>query len=537
MKTAYYNAKVYTGTLPLCEAFLVEDGVFRMAGDRESVLGALSGEDARVDLKGAFVCPGFNDSHMHLLSFGNTLRSVQLKEHTRSLSGMLDHVRAWIRENPPREGQWVLGRGWNQDFFSDVKRMPCREDLDAVSREIPIMLTRACGHACVLNSKALALSGIDSLTVSPEGGAIGMENGRPDGRLYDNAMEIAQKALPVPGREEIREMLRAASRAVNRYGITSVQTDDFQVFQGVPWQMIREVYQEMEQSGEMTVRVNEQAQFTSPASLKAFLDEGLRTGSGTDVFRIGPIKLLGDGSLGSRTAHLSRPYADDPRTCGFSLYAPETLKEMVSMANAHGMSVAVHAIGDRCLDEVLDAIEAALKKHPRDDHRHGIVHCQISRKDQLKRIRDLHLHIYAQSIFLDYDNHIVAERAGEELAATSYSWKTLLRDGVSVSNGSDCPVELPDVMEGMECAVTRTSMDGTGPYLPDEAFTVQEAIDSFTWRGAEASFEEDFKGRIAPGFLADFTVLSENPFEAEAGRLHAIPVKACYMDGKCVYEG
>ena len=131
----------------------------------------------------------------------------------------------------------------------------------------------------------------------------------------------------------------------------------------------------------------------------------------------------------------------------------------------------------------------------------------------------------------------MAERAGEELAATSYSWKTLLRDGVSVSNGSDCPVELPDVMEGMECAVTRTSMDGTGPYLPDEAFTVQEAIDSFTWRGAEASFEEDFKGRIAPGFLADFTVLSENPFEAEAGRLHAIPVKACYMDGKCVYEG
>ena len=250
------------------------------------------------------------------------------------------------------------------------------------------------------------------------------------------------------------------------------------------------------------------------------------------MFRIGPVKLLGDGSLGSRTAHLSRPYADAPDTCGFSLYPDAILREMVSMAHAHGMQLAVHAIGDACLDRGLDAMEHAQIVCPRRDHRHGIVHCQITRPDQLRRIRDMQLHVYAQSIFLDYDNHIVECRAGEELAASSYSWKTLLDGGVSVSNGSDCPVELPDVMEGIQCAITRTSLDGTGPYLPEQAFSVQEALDSFTWRGAEASFEEKTKGRIAPGYLADFVRLSENPFATDPERIHEIKVLDCWLGGK-----
>ena len=250
------------------------------------------------------------------------------------------------------------------------------------------------------------------------------------------------------------------------------------------------------------------------------------------MFRIGPLKMLGDGSLGSRTAWLSRPYADDPGTFGFPLFSREKMEEMISLANESGMQIAVHAIGDACLDQVLNALEKALGEHPRTDHRHGIVHCQISRPDQLRRIRELGLHVYAQSVFLDYDNHIVEKRVGPELAASSYAWKTLMRSGVSVSNGSDCPVEAPDVMRGIECAVTRTSLDGTGPYLPQEAFTLREALDSFTVRSAEASFEEAFKGRIAPGFAADFTVLEEDPFTKELRALHAIRVNACYLGGK-----
>ncbi|MBR6007890.1 MAG: amidohydrolase family protein, partial [Clostridia bacterium] len=194
-----------------------------------------------------------------------------------------------------------------------------------------------------------------------------------------------------------------------------------------------------------------------------------------------------------------------------------------------------HAIGDACLDAVLDAFEAALKEHPRKDHRHGIVHCQITRPDQLRRIRDLGLHVYAQSVFLDYDNHIVEARVGRERAQSSYNWKTLTDMGVSVSNGSDCPVELPDVMKGIQCAVTRTSLDGTGPYLPSQAFSVEEALDSFTARGAEASFEENVKGKIAPGFMADFTVLDRDPFTTDPADLHTIKTESCYLGGRRVY--
>ena len=274
---------------------------------------------------------------------------------------------------------------------------------------------------------------------------------------------------------------------------------------------------------------------TGEDTLARFVEAGNVTGAGTDFFRIGPLKMLGDGALGSRTAHLTVPYLDDSGNRGFSLFTAEEMNRMVSYANAHNLQIAIHAIGDACLDQVLDAIELELREHPRPDHRHGVVHCQVSRADQLERIRRLNLHVYAQSIFLDYDNHIVTKLLPPELAGTSYSWKTLLSGGVCVSNGSDCPVELPDVMEGIECAVTRRSLDGTGPYLPDEAFTVQEALDSFTIAGAHASFEEHCKGLIRKGYLADFVVLGGNPFETDPRKLHEIPVLATVVGGCTVY--
>ncbi len=528
MATAYYNGRVYTGALPLCEAFLAENGRILQTGSTRDILAALRSGDDRFDLEGCFVCPGFNDSHMHLLGFGNALRTAPLAAHTGSLGDMLACLRSFLAAHPPAEGQWLLGRGWNQDLFSDVNRMPDRHDLDSVSPHVPILVTRACGHCCVLNTAALRIAGIGPGTPDPSGGAIGREGGEPDGRLYDNAIELASRAVAAPGPAELRERLLAAGRELNRYGITSVQTDDYQVFPDVSWQAVNGICRGLADRRELTVRVCEQAQFTDPVSLRGFLDAGFTTGTGTDAFRIGPLKLVADGSLGSRTAFLSRPYADSPDTRGFPLFSDEALYEMIALAHSRGMQVAVHAIGDACLDQVLDAFDRALKAWPRPDCRHGIVHCQVTRPDQLARIRSLGLRVWAQSIFLDYDNHIVEKRAGSVLAASSYHWKTLMDSGVSVSNGSDCPVELPDVMAGIRCAVTRTSRDGTGPYLPGQAFTVQEALDSFTVRGAEATFEEGFKGRLAPGYLADFTVLAENPFETDPARLHEIRVVGCH---------
>ena len=304
----------------------------------------------------------------------------------------------------------------------------------------------------------------------------------------------------------------------------------------MPYAVINEAYRELEAEGLLTVRVYEQANFTTLTSLSDFVEAGNVTGTGTDYLRIGPLKMLGDGALGARTAYLSVPYADAPDTRGLSVFTPEAFDEMIGYANAHGMQVAVHCIGDACLDLVLNSMEKALTEHPRADHRHGIVHCQITRPDQLERIAKMKLHVYAQSIFLDYDMHIVEDRVGKELAESSYSWKTLMDKGVTVSNGSDCPVEMPDVMAGIQCAVTRRDLKGNGPYLPREAFTVQEALDSFTKMGAKASFEETIKGEIKPDMLADFVVLGENPFETVPSKLKDIPILATYLGGKMIYQ-
>ena len=535
MKTVFYNGRVYTGEAEPKQAFIAEDGVFTAVGTDEEILALAEGAE-KVDLGGRFVCPGFNDSHMHVLSFGVALNAARLDGHTDSLEGMLGYLKEFASQHPPRPGQWLRGRGWNQDCFTDTGRMPDRHDLDGVSSDYPILVVRACGHCCVVNTRALELAGITKDTPSPEGGAIGMEDGVPDGRLYDNAIELLSPFIPLPGREEIKDMLRLACRELNSCGVTSAQSDDYSAFGELPWQTVNEAYRELKESGELTVRIYEQANFADLEEFKRFTEAGNVTGAGDDMFRTGPLKLLGDGSLGSRTAHLTRPYADSPDTCGFSLFTREQLGRLISCANARGMQVAVHAIGDACLDRVLDAIEAALNEHPRRDHRHGIVHCQITRPDQLERMRRLDLHVYAQSVFLDYDNHIVESRVGKDLAASSYNWKTLADMGVSVSNGSDCPVELPDVMKGIQCAVTRTSLDGTGPYLPEQAFSVKEALDSFTVKSAEASFEEHVKGRIAPGFLADFAVLENSPFEVKPEEIRNIRVRSTYLGGKKVYE-
>lgn len=537
MKTIYYNGQVYTGDLPLVEAFVVEDGKFTFAGSTQEAMEKASNGTDLVDLNDRFVCCSFNDSHMHLLAYGNALQSAELAKHTQSLSDMVSYMKDFLDTHPVTGDGWLYGRGWNHDYFADADRMPNRHDLDKVSAEVPVVAVRACGHCLVVNSKAIEVIGVTAETAQPDGGKIGMEDGAPDGRFFDNAMDMVYNAVPVPDKEGIKNRIRTACKALNSYGVTSSQSDDYCLYRALPWQVVNEAYQELEASGELTVRVYEQSNFTTVESLAEFVEAGNVTGVGSDMFKIGPLKMLGDGALGARTAFLTKPYADDPTTVGLPVFTQEVMDEMVDYANAHNMQVAIHAIGDGCLDRVLHAVENALKNNPRADHRHGVVHCQLSRPDQLDKIAELNMHVYAQSIFLDYDNHIVEQRVGKELASTSYNWKTLMDKGVTVSNGTDCPVELPFAMGGIQCAVTRTTLrDNVGPYLPDQAFSVKEALDSYTSASARASFEENVKGRIAAGMLADFVVLDQNPFDVDPSNLKDIPVHATYLGGKKVFE-
>jgi len=530
MKTIYHNGAVYTGELPLSEAFVVCGDRFTFVGRSRDALALREDGDTVIDLESRFVCAGFNDSHMHLLNYGQVLENARLDQHTDSLSGMVAYLKDFADSHPERG--WIVGRGWNQDFYTDEHRMPDRHDLDRVSTDRPVCAVRCCGHALAVNSKALELLRITADTPQPDGGEIVLAHGQPNGLFFDSAMDLVYQAIPAPTKEEVKDMLRAACRALNGYGVTSCHSDDYSIFAALPWQTVNEAYRELEEAGELTVRVYEQCNFTNLPAFREFVETGRVKGT---WFRTGSLKMLGDGALGPRTAYLSRPYADAPDTCGIPVFSQETFDEMIGYAHEQGIHAAIHAIGDACLDRVLSVMEKALTAHPRDDHRHGIVHCQITRPDQLEKIAELGLHIYAQSIFLDYDTHILHARVGEELAKSSYCWKTLLQKGVTVSNGTDCPVELPFAMGGIQCAVTRSDLRGSvPPHLPEEGFTVQEALDSYTAAGAYASFEEDSKGKIKAGMLADFVVLGENPFTAP--ELCKIPVLATYAGGVKVYE-
>ena len=220
---------------------------------------------------------------------------------------------------------------------------------------------------------------------------------------------------------------------------------------------------------------------------------------------------------------------------GIKLEVSKKLDEMVELAHKNNMQVAIHAIGDKAMDMVVNSIEKALDKYPRDNHRHGVVHCQLTTSDLLNRFRDLKLHAYIQSIFLDYDINIVEDRIGVDRAKTSYNFNTLFNE-TTMSNGSDCPVELPNVLNGIYCAVTRKTLNGKGPFLPNQALSVKDAILSFTRNGAYASFEEDIKGDIAVGKAADFVLLSDNLLDIDVDKIKDVKVLNTFLDGSCVYS-
>lgn len=537
-KTIFYNGQVFTGELPLLQAFAVEGDRFCFSGSNEEALALKGADDQLVDLEGQFVCPGFIDSHMHLLNFGKSMQNCDLMVCTDSLAALQDGMRSFIAQHQPAPGSWVGGRGWNQDYFSPATGIPTRHDLDAISTEHPICIVRCCGHCLVVNTKALELLGIDGSAPQPDGGHYNIdENGVPTGVFCDTAMSMVYTHLPAPTQEEIRQMILAGCARLNSYGVTACHSDDLCSIENIPWQDVIAAYKALEAEGKLTVRVYEQSQFTTVQGLDEFFAAGYNTGTGSQMFRIGPLKLLGDGSLGARTAYLSRDYADAPGERGIPIFTQEEFDALIARAHTNGMQVAIHAIGDGILDRILDAYERAFALCPPRDHRSGIVHAQITRPDQLERMKRLGLHAYAQTIFLDYDTHIVHARVGDELASSSYAFHTMKEMGMHVSNGTDCPVEMPIAMRGIQCAVTRAPLSGNvAPYRPEEAMSVEEALRSYTVEGAHAAFNEDLQGMIRPGMLADFTLLSDNPFDVPADQLGQITARSTYLGGKCVYQ-
>lgn len=510
----FYNGHLYQQN---ASAFVEDGGKIIYIGNDEE---ACTYSDEWIDLKGKYVYPGFNDTHMHVVNYGQFLNQVSLYEHTSSLQDMLDELKKHLDQ------KWIIGRGWNHDYFLDVHRFPTRQDLDSVSLDIPIVITRACGHVCVANTKAIELAGLLNHQIED----VDLEQGL----FKENGVYYIYDAMPQPTIQDIKNYILLAQQKLHSYGITSVQSDDF-LSATSSYHDALSALEQLRNQQQLTIRIYEQSQFLNIESLQEFINQGYHTGVGNEYFKIGPLKIIGDGSLGARTAFLSKPYQDQKDTQGISVYPKNILHDMIMYAHTHHMQIAIHAIGDGILDWVLESYQEALKQYPQNDHRHGIVHCQITRKDQLEMFQQLHLHAYFQSIFLDYDNHIVESRVGKDLAQTSYNFKTLL-ETTSASNGSDCPVESPDVLKGIQLAITRTSIDGKGPYLKQQALTVEQAIDSFTKNGAYASFEEDVKGQIKVGMYCDFVVLDEAIEDVDVFHIKDIDILATYVAGNKVYS-
>ena len=533
MDTIIKNAKIYVESGRFESAMLIRDGYIIAVGDIGEIE-ALAGQHKVIDAEGRTIVPGFIDSHMHLYNVGVSLRCVRL-HGVSSIAECIELGRRFIEENKPAPGSVILGRGWNDDYFTDKHRMLNRHDLDRISEEYPIIYTRACGHALAANTAAIKLAGITADTPKVEGGEFELgDDGQPNGVFKENAMAYIQAILKTPDLDETKEILKTAMAHASSRGITSVQTNDMNE---ANYKLIWQAYQELADSGESTVRAYQQCLFSTPEGYARFISEGFKTGSGSDMNRVGPLKLLIDGSLGARTSLMRQDFNDMPGTRGILCVTPENLERFIEISVKNNMQVVIHAIGDRGIEIVLDAYQKMLPPHD-NPLRWGVVHCQITDLPLLRRFAENHICALVQPIFLHYDMHIVADRVGEKLAATSYAFGTMDRLGIHNSYGSDAPVEDLDPMNNIYCAVTRRDLSGypDGGWNPGECVSVEKAIDHYTIDGAFNSFEETKKGRLLPGYMADLVMLDNDIFSCDPMLIKEISPVMTMISGRIVYK-
>lgn len=517
MRKGYINCELYGH--PGSSAMLIEDGRIVQIGTDEEIKDKLEETDEVVDIGGLFVVPGFVDSHMHLLELGYYLNNVQLLGvHT------IEEVRRRVLEKCVEGStKWIVGRGYDETTITggDINRA----FLDSLSATQPIVLRRVCGHASCLNTVALEKAGITEETVI-EGGRIDFENGL----VYEKAVDYVQHKIPEPDVEEIKDMILLAEDYCATLGITSVGSDDFLSVCG-DYKPVLTAYEQLSYQERLRLRIVEQCEFTSAKNYAEFLDEGYTQGVGNDHFVIGPLKLIGDGSLGAKTAAMRVPYIGSEDEKGELLYSDEDMTLLVQMANRFNMGVIVHCIGDAALDQVLRVFKEEM--YPGNPLHDGIVHCQIMHADQIEKVRKMNLDCHFQSLFIEDDASILSRRVSKHLAATCYPFHSLYT-GNRCGNGSDAPVTVPDVLKGIQLAVTRTAADGSA-MNQEEALTAEEALLSYTERSAEILGLESC-GKLAEGNFADFVVLDQNILHVPAETITKTKVMMTVADGKVVYE-
>ena len=519
-----------------CEAVAVSYHTILRVGTTSEINLLVDAGTTIIDLGGKSVLPGFIDTHTHLVGYGASLNAVDLSS-AKSIDEIIDCCKAFTKNKEIQSGDWIIGRGWNQNQFIGNKVFPTREDLDKITTENPLLLIRTCGHIGIGNSRALKDVGVTRDTFI-EGGAFDKdENGEPNGVMREASLEWFKKNRSrKPGTSEIRKAIIDGANELVKYGITSIHTEDsYDLGYSGDFEDIYETYQQLIKKDELPIRIYQKISLPKKQDIEAFLKGSLRTGDGNSYYKIGPMKQWCDGTLGARTAALLVEYADDPETKGILVYTKEELYENVLMAHKENMQVCLHAIGDAALTMILDVYEEILKEFPRDA-RHRIVHCQVGNRALYERLAKLDVSINIQPAQTATDWPMMSSRLGEEREKESHNWRTLTDLGVCITGGSDIPVESPDVFYGIYAAVTRRDMDGNpaGGWLIEQRVTVEEAIKMYTINAAYASFEEDIKGTITEGKLADMIVVDHNPFEVAPEHLKDITVEKTIVGGNVI---
>lgn len=523
-RTAFTNATILTSSSakPLRDAALI------MEGDRIAWVGPASEADLSqtrtIDLGGAMVVPGLVDAHAHLSGLGQSLENVDLVG-TTSYDYVIRQLQEMAATLPA--GEWITGRGWDQNDWSE-QTFPTREELDRAISDHPVAVTRIDGHALLANSQALQRAGIDASTPDPQGGSIIRDShGEPTGILIDNAMGLINRVIPAGSRADHKRQLEQAAKAAAAAGLTGVHDA------GVSQETI-DILLELASEGRLPIRVYAMLE-DDPSLLADWYQRGPLIGAENDRVTVRAIKLYADGALGSRGAALHEPYADAPSQRGLLVTPPEHIEAVAKDARHHGFQVGAHAIGDRGTTIVIDAFADA---GTRPEDRFRVEHLQIVRLNDLDRIAEMGVIASMQPTHATSDMPWAEERLGPKRIEGGYAWRSVLDSGIPVAFGSDFPVEAVSPFLGLHAAVTRQDLKGHPPggWTPAEKISIREAIHGFTEGAAFAAFAEDRRGRIEPGMQADFVVLDRNLLEIDPSEIPDTRVLYTVSGGEIVYE-
>ncbi|MBY6092251.1 amidohydrolase [Maritimibacter alkaliphilus] len=529
------NGKIWCGLEEgFAEAIAMAEGRVLATGTTAEIEAMAAPGCKVVDLGGRLATPGLNDGHMHLHNYGLNLLQIDLRPAVgvTSIGAMLDKVKEAVARAP--KGAWIIGRGYDHDKFTEL-RHATRAEVDAVAPDNPVFLVRTCGHTAIANSLALEAGGIDEDTPDPFGGKIGRHgNGALNGLLFENARQPVQQAMPQPTLDDLVDAIERGGKDYLTYGVTSVMEAGIGIM-GLGMTELR-AYQKALADGRLPVRVAGTLMGDAEKNIiEECHAEGLVTGAGCDMFRIGPVKIFTDGSAGAGTAWMSEPYFNDPENYGVPCLTQEQCDELVLKAHSMGYQMAPHAIGDAAIEMVLNSYEKAYAEMPAPDRRHRIEHCGWHRPDQLERMKEMGVIPAGQPSFLYFFGDGYFMCLGPDRPHTCYPFKTWLESGLHPSGSTDCPVTSASPFPVLYGLIARTS--DTGQKLgAGEELTVEQALHCCTYESAYGVHEENVKGRLIPGQLADVAVFDTDFFEVAPEEILKTSCVMTILGGEIVYE-